>query len=159
MISKRIFSFLIDMMLYVLIYGIIITYCNLVLKERGLLFSALMSIPATFWLCKDCIRGQSIGKRKMRIKIVNSCNNDVSPFVSVIRNFSLIIWPIDFIYYLLSESRICDRIFKTKVVEARQQQKQQSRKGYLTILIVWLIIIFVLWGIYSSNPLIRLLYI
>ena len=66
---------------------------------------------------KDIINGQSIGKRIMRIRVVDLNGKKPSLFKLVIRNITIFIWPVEALLVLLDKQRLGDRLAKTKVVD------------------------------------------
>ena len=59
---------------------------------------------------KDVINGQSIGKRIMKIKVVDLNGNKASLFNLIIRNITIFIWPVEALLVLLNKERLGDRL-------------------------------------------------
>jgi uncharacterized RDD family membrane protein YckC len=70
-----------------------------------------LSAP-TMYLCKDIVDGRSIGKRLLNLQIVNEGDRQAaSPARCVVRNVTLLIWPIELLIALLNpSSRLGDRL-------------------------------------------------
>ncbi|MBQ9994242.1 MAG: RDD family protein [Clostridia bacterium] len=66
------------------------------------------------------IRGTSIGKRLMHLKLVSSddSESEISPRRRVLRNTTAIIWPIELISVVMTGSRISDRLLGLKIVKS-----------------------------------------
>lgn len=77
-----------------------------------------MLIGMSVYLCKDCIGGRSIAKRIMKQQVVdNKTNAPATPLQCLLRNFSIIFWPIEVVMVVLSPGRrLGDRLAGTKVV-------------------------------------------
>lgn len=85
-------------------------------------------IAFSLYLCKDLIGGQSIGKRLLGFKLVNVNNSHPpSEFQSIIRNFFVVLWPLEVIVILVSSNRrIGDFVARTKVVRAETVSKNTN---------------------------------
>lgn len=70
------------------------------------------------YFCKDCINGQSIAKRILKLQVVdNSTGQVASPIKCFIRNLFIVLWPIEAIVALTNTSRrLGDRVAGTKLV-------------------------------------------
>jgi uncharacterized RDD family membrane protein YckC len=70
------------------------------------------------YLCKDCVNGQSIAKRILKIQVVdNATEQPATPLKSLVRNVFCILWPVEVIITLINPSRrIGDRVADTKVI-------------------------------------------
>lgn len=70
------------------------------------------------YFCKDCINGQSIAKRILKLQIINNSTGQIaSPLKCFIRNLLCILWPIEVIVAMTNTSRrLGDRIAGTKLV-------------------------------------------
>jgi uncharacterized RDD family membrane protein YckC len=71
---------------------------------------------------KDLFGGRSFGKRFFRLAVrdANNLNNTPTKSRLFIRNITLLIWPLEFIYYLINNKRIGDLIAKTQVIRIGQ---------------------------------------
>jgi uncharacterized RDD family membrane protein YckC len=67
---------------------------------------------------KDLFGGRSMGKRffGLAVRDANDLNNTPTKSRLVIKNITLIVWPLEFIYYLINNKRIGDLIAKTQVI-------------------------------------------
>ena len=95
----------------------------------GLSYIGLIGLALYF--CKDCINGRSLGKRALKLQVVeNSSDKVASPIRCFIRNIFCIIWPIEVIVTLANPSRrIGDMIAGTKVVPF-DAEREPSKINY-----------------------------
>ncbi|MHA4740818.1 RDD family protein [Dyadobacter sp. MSC1_007] len=75
-------------------------------------------IGFALYFCKDCINGQSIAKRILKLQVVdNETGLAASPLKCLVRNLSIVLWPIEALISLTNTSRrLGDRIAGTKLV-------------------------------------------
>lgn len=98
----------------------IIVLCIVILSfiiDHGLFIDYIIVIFCI--LFKDLMfRNQSIGKKLFKLRI--STTNDDTPnwVILILRNLTVIIWPIEIILILIYNRRIMDLILKTQVVES-----------------------------------------
>ncbi|MBP5519353.1 MAG: RDD family protein [Treponema sp.] len=125
--SKRIEAFFIDFIIITLIYEI--PFFLLVMlpiiqgKAPAANFTMKRSILCTFFayillVFKDVFRNGSLGKKIMKLKIIDSkTNKNASVGKRILRNITWILSWIEFIVYLTTNKRIGDRLAKTDVVQ------------------------------------------
>lgn len=160
MLTKRFVSLLIDGLLYTVVGGAIMVFCDLALKERSmLLYCLLYPLAVMLLLCKECVGGQSIGKRKTNIQIINSRGEAINSVMSIIRNLSLIIWPIDFIVFLIAGKRIFDLIFKTDFVHEDKSIKVDVRQSMIVLGLFYVLLSISFWLISRSDSFVKFLFI
>ena len=53
----------------------------------------------------------------MKIKVVDLNGNKASLFNLIIRNITILIWPVEALLVLLNKERLGDRLAKTKVID------------------------------------------
>jgi uncharacterized RDD family membrane protein YckC len=115
----------------------------------------LAAIPAFFgimvlsiYINKDAIKGKGPGKRILGLIIVDNKTGQIAnPIKSVIRNITIIFWPIEVIFILFSpERRIGDYIAGTKVISDNQTLQTKFKIGQIigAILIGQLIMILLI---------------
>jgi uncharacterized RDD family membrane protein YckC len=75
---------------------------------------------------KDCINGQSIAKRLLKLQIIDiKTENVASPLQCFVRNIFCILWPIEVIVTLVNPTRrIGDRVAGTKVIVVNIPKKE-----------------------------------
>jgi len=83
----------------------------------GLFFLAL---SFAYWLGADALKGQSLGKRMMKIKVVDEYTGTSCTLLqSVVRNLALVFGILDYIsIFFGSRKRLGDMIVGTKVLRA-----------------------------------------
>lgn len=83
-------------------------------------------IGFTIYFCKDSINGRSIGKRALKLQVVeNSSGKAASPIRCFVRNIFCVIWPIEVIMTLIKPSRrIGDIVAGTKVIPFKNELEQ-----------------------------------
>jgi uncharacterized RDD family membrane protein YckC len=86
------------------------------------------------YFCKDCIGGRSPAKRILKLVVVdNETNEAATPLQSLIRNFFVLIWPIEVcVTFFNQERRIGDRVAGTKLnIHTTTSASSQTRIGQL----------------------------
>ena len=99
---------------------------------------------------KDAIKGKSPAKRILGLVIVDNITGEIAnPLKSVVRNITLIFWPIEVIFSLFSpERRIGDYIAGTKVISDDKTLKTELKIGQIIIsLIIGIIFIFLIMAL------------
>ncbi|MCE7039098.1 RDD family protein [Dyadobacter sp. CY312] len=95
-----------------------------------------------FYFCKDCIGGQSIVKRILKLRVVdNETGLSASPMKCLVRNLSIVLWPIEALVTLTNTSRrLGDRIAGTKLVvcdKAIEQPRVQIGQVLISVVIAY----------------------
>ncbi|HYV92523.1 MAG TPA: RDD family protein [Chitinophagales bacterium] len=82
----------------------------------GMSYLGLLGFAIYF--CKDCINGQSIAKRILKLQVVNNATGQVaSPLRCFVRNIFCILWPIEvFVAIGNTSRRLGDRVAGTKLI-------------------------------------------
>ncbi|MCI8778509.1 MAG: RDD family protein [Bacilli bacterium] len=116
---KRILAMIIDYFILLLFLEIIIylySYFNNI--DPLFLHNDIEIVIALLMLTlKDLIfKNKSIGKKIMGIEVRYNDNKIPSFPILILRNITVIIWPIECLLILLKKNRIGDIIFKTKIV-------------------------------------------
>lgn len=120
---KRIVAMIIDYYIILLIVYIPLFFYVCINKPEpdilfdDTLFTFIMASCVILILFKDLLfKNKSIGKKIMGIEIRDN-NNKIPSFpILILRNITVIIWPIECLLILLKKNRIGDTIFKTKIV-------------------------------------------
>ena len=96
---------------------------------------ALGLIIFSIYFNKDAIKGKSPAKRILGLVIVNDRTGEVAdPIRLVIRNITLVFWPIEVIFSIFSpERRIGDFIAGTKVITDNKELKAELKVGQIII--------------------------
>jgi uncharacterized RDD family membrane protein YckC len=100
----------------------------------------LALVGFALYFLKDSFDGRSIGKRIMKLQVVDSkMGKAASPIQCFIRNIFIIIWPIEVIIVLFNtEKRIGDRVAGTKLITYNPDQEQAKVK-WLQIIISFIL--------------------
>ncbi|NOU94585.1 hypothetical protein GC093_15350 [Paenibacillus sp. LMG 31456] len=95
-------------------------------KLRKLNYS-VTAIALIITMFKDVVKGRSIGKRITNIAVIDRKRIDQVPSTwrLILRNITLLIWPVELIYFLISGKRIGDIIFNTEVVGVKVKAKEE----------------------------------
>lgn len=122
---KRLLAVGIDIAILVLVFmiaNIIPIYDDYIMTARDfgrsyyIVYGIILLIIEIGFLCKDVIGGQSIGKKIVHIKVVNADESKANLLQLIIRNITILIWPIEMIILLLGKRKIGDVISKTMIV-------------------------------------------
>ena len=101
----------------------------------------------SIYLNKDGIKGKSPAKRILGLIIVDNKTGEIAnPIKSVVRNITLIFWPIEVIFSIFSpERRIGDYIAGTKVILDDKTLKTELKVGQIIFsLIIGIIFMFLI---------------
>lgn len=117
---KRLISIFIDYMICLYISSPILFLDIIKFEYEVIIILILFSI-------KDLIfKNQSIGKKIMKLEIVNKENEKPNKLILICRNLTLYIWPLEIILLLIFNKRIGDILFNTQVVEIKNNIKQEQ---------------------------------
>jgi hypothetical protein len=98
------------------------------------------------FLLKDCFNGVSLGRYLMGIAVRDINNSEVIPSKKrlILRNFSMLAWPFEFLVLLFTKQRVGDRISHTEVIFLKKKRSfwKNGIIGLFTFICV--IMIFVL---------------
>lgn len=137
------------------------------LYDNLIFMSFILSMIYCYIICKDLPTGQSYGKFKNNIKIVNIDNSFPTSVQLIFRNIIfLLIVPIEIIVTLISpERRIGDIVCRTKVIinDEVKSNKWDFPKSKIPTVLIILICVFIVFYIiskilYESSNLMKLLY-
>jgi uncharacterized RDD family membrane protein YckC len=135
MIFKRLIAFIIDLLIIAVIIGIFFFITQTF--ESQIIFLLLSALMLTLLLCKDCINGQSFGKKIMKIQVVdNKTDRKVTNFQKIVRNVFVVFWIVDFfVLYFSKYKRIGDYVAKTKVICNNETEKVKFDNSILFALL------------------------
>jgi len=107
--NKRIKAFLIDYLITALIQSglmflmmILIQKNILNINQTPLITLIITYLSITYLVFRDCIGSRSVGKKIMKLEIINSNNNPASFKQRLIRNLTMYILPIVILVYLFT---------------------------------------------------------
>ena len=107
----------------------------------------IMLFGMSLYFNKDMVQGKSIAKRALRQEVVNIKNGEVaSSLKCLVRNLTIVIWPIEVIVVLASPSRrLGDLIAGTRVEYVTEERNSKPKVNFknliLSILLGFLILI------------------
>lgn len=109
-------------------------------------------------ICKDLIYGQSFGKYKYKLLIVDMNGNTPSLFKLIIRNIIFIlIWPLEIIINMIHpERRLGDLICGTQLVISNE--KIFDRKSIFKGNLIWIFLIILLLFFSFSSVIVGIVY-
>lgn len=118
-ISKRIVSILIDhviLTLVIIVIGAIYAALSIFSSDHFFIIMGLTMVIV--YSNKDFLNGQSFGKRKMGLYIIDiKTGQKASVFKCFMRNLTLLLWPVEFIILLINPNkRIGDHLANTTLV-------------------------------------------
>lgn len=99
---------------------------------------------------KDAIKGKSPAKRILGLVIVDNKTGEIAnPIKSVIRNVTLVFWPIEVLFSLFSpEHRIGDYIAGTKVISDDKTLNTELKVGQIIVsIIIGIIFMFLIMAL------------
>lgn len=138
-LGKRLLAFVIDYILFCTLQTIIVwcvilfligfNFENVKSKPNVLLHGVLIGTAISFFIyCfKDIFQGVSLGRKIAKIAVREQNNPNQIPNAAklILRNFLLIIWPIEFLVLILNSAegnRLGDRLFHTNVIETNEKK-------------------------------------
>lgn len=142
-----------------LVAGLVILLLYLttdITSENNVFIIIMITVLATtypVYFNKDSIGGRSPAKRILKIMVIDlKTGIAASPVKTVLRNFTLIIWPIEVLVVLFSpERRLGDRIAGTQVVgfDESLQRRSSAKEVLLAFLVALIFMIPLVWIVVS----------
>jgi len=164
----RLSSMLLDHMIMTMMAGIffipeiIISLLNVLTHEQpdtemfgGMSF--LFMIGFALYFCKDCINGQSIAKRILKLQLIDNTTGQVaSPLKCLLRNVFCILWPLEVIVaFIHPDRRIGDLVAGTKLEvfdPALEQPKINSGKVAFSFVLAYGILMTFMIPFFFMQP-------
>ena len=124
--SKRVVAFIIDYLICCVIQAVLFALFimkpllenNISVDNIFILTMGITLISSLFLIFRDCLGEKSIGKRIMKLNIVNIEGEGSVGFPrKLLRNITWLLGPIEIICFLVSRKRIGDILAKTTVKE------------------------------------------
>ena len=141
--NRRIKALIIDISILLMVEILLVISFMLVVPEDFLFFYYMTgSIVYGMFFCKDIINGQSIGKKILKIQVVNNKGKVSSMQNLILRNVIALLQPIDAISIVTKGKRLGDVLCKTKVVSTLNC-KIEYRYGLIQISICVIAVIVI----------------
>ena len=122
-----------------MVYDMIQTFDNLDAQPKLFLGNLYVNIFAfSLYFNKDIYLGRSPAKRILKLQIVDiKTNRPANPVQCLVRNLTLIIWPVELIVGLTNiERRVGDLIAGTKLTTYGHEQYQTKPKWILVVIAI-----------------------
>ena len=123
--NKRVIAFIIDFFITSIIQSFLIilfVMTNIISQQIDIPTISIRVLVITYisllyMIIKDCIGLKSIGKRIMKLKIIDVETKQWASFYQrLFRNITWLLGPIEIIYYLFYKKRLGDLIAKTEIL-------------------------------------------
>ncbi len=114
--------------------------------KHSIFFSIYNFIVLSIYINKDIINGRSIGKRITGYQIVDF-NNKIAPSAlrCLLRNLTIIIWPIEVVFIVLNTSRrLGDYIAGTELINTDSNSSKIIKFNYIQIFMSLLLPVIIL---------------
>lgn len=99
----------------------------------------LFAVGFSAYFCKDIFNGRSPAKRILKLQVIDIKTNEVAtPLKCLVRNLTIVIWPIEVIFTLIDpKRRFGDRIAGTRIDYIENPEKKTTeRKKLLTPILI-----------------------
>lgn len=163
--SKRLISLLVDGSVIIGIYIPLIFILFIVGLGNNVIFRILLlSIIYSLFLCKDILfQGQSIGKRILKLKVRDLNGRGISSFRLVLRNFFVIIWPVEIIMCLINpQRRLGDILIGTEIAYDNTKSTFIAKKkifiSFTIVMTLCFLLFYSIFYILIPKNIIQLLY-
>jgi uncharacterized RDD family membrane protein YckC len=139
--KKRLVAMIIDFAIIMLISQVFVFMSFI---EQNYLMKITFSIMFSLFLCRDNLNGQSLGKRLMKIQVVdNSTMQTVTSFKYILRNLFLCVWPIELLLVLINgDRRLGDYVAKTKIIINTEAQSIKFKINDLAVFLICFVVVF-----------------
>jgi len=112
------------------------------------LFFTLAALIWAILLNKDIFSGRSVGKRQFGLQVHNNSGGPASRFQCLVRNLTVVIWPIELIVVLINPNRrLGDFIAGTRVTHFEKNSLNSQLRILTTLpylIVTWIILVFVM---------------
>jgi uncharacterized RDD family membrane protein YckC len=142
-VGQRLASMLLDhaiICFVTLLPAILILNNGLISAQRDISTNPIspyvLILPFSIYFCKDCIGGQSIAKRILKLQVADSRKQTIaSPFQSLVRNFFDVLWPLEVIVIFFNpQRRIGDRVAGTKIIRFSPNLREEKTNFWQVLL-------------------------
>jgi uncharacterized RDD family membrane protein YckC len=130
---ERILSSVIDFFVISLlsIPFIVVEFILIFNNYTGLMYFNIIAISfvTTAFVCKDVILSVSVGKHILGLRIIVDVNDDqIKPYIYVLRNITYFLWPLELILMLIGNGRrMGDMLLGTRVVSVKNFNVTESK--------------------------------
>lgn len=133
-LNTRLASIVIDQALVIFLCSMVVAPAAFLVEELSPFlyepYDYLALLAPTMYLCKDIIGPRSLGKRLLNLQIVNEGDRQAAPARCVMRNMTLLIWPIELLIAMLNPSRkLGDRLAGTRLQFCKEPIRNGTRVG------------------------------
>lgn len=149
MIQKRILAFVLDLVI-IMVLGIVFEIITGLFISDYYWKAAISSLPFAYLLTKDSFTGRSLGRKSMKITIVNNDGIVAGPWKDFIRNVFIILWPVELLVLIGCNRRIGDMITHTKVIDGEKHHKF-SIIGVLITLLTWIAFAIIIYTLMHTT--------
>ncbi|WP_295937702.1 hypothetical protein [uncultured Alistipes sp.] len=112
----------------------------------------------TAFFCRDCITGQSIGRRVMHLCVMHD-GTPISPGRAFIRNLFLVLWPVELLVWMVNDGRrIGDVVVESHIAESDMLPLRIRWQGVAVFAAVWLALFGLCYYWTTQSDLLQLLY-
>jgi uncharacterized RDD family membrane protein YckC len=142
--KRRLSAMIIDSaIIMLLIAPFLIAMCFI---KNSIWGEGTISLVFVLFLCKDIFNGQSIGKRLMKIQIVDNLTLQKTTNIKlVLRNIFLYLWPIElFMVLIKGDRRLGDYVINTKIIANPEKQLIEINRQSLFTFLICFVVIFIL---------------
>lgn len=106
-----------------------------------------LTLLLSFFICKDSVLGQSIGKRIYTLKVVDFESRNLTTIKLIIRNLFVFLAPIELLLLIYYDKRIGDSFVKSNVVKVVKTEKVSINSiliYFISLILTYIIIILLI---------------
>lgn len=106
-----------------------------------------LTLLLSFFICKDSVLGQSIGKRIYTLKVVDFESRNLTSIKLIIRNLFVFLAPIELLLLIYYDKRIGDSFVKSNVVKVVKTEKVPINSiliYFISLIFTYIIIILLI---------------
>ncbi len=138
--TKRLLAFIIDCFVLFVCYALVFMLSTLFTIKHLDLFIALF-VTVCFY-AREGFTGQGLGKRLLQLEVVPH-----NPIRLFLRNITLLLWPLELVFFLICGKRIGDLLFKCHVVEYQGKKPLSIHNIVLNFIIIAIATILLYLGL------------
>ena len=124
LIKNRIYALAVDLVI-AFILSFTLSFIHIAFFETIVKYDYRIGLTLllSFFICKDSVLGQSIGKKIFTLKVVDFESRNLTAIKLIIRNLFVFLAPIELLLLIYFDKRIGDGFVKSKVVKAVKTEK------------------------------------